>query len=87
MEAVADLLDNPSNRKKGGLKVRQNPKLGRFYVEGLSTSVVRSYAQIDALTEKVRCFALAAVRGSYCFAVCTFVSRLCPRGRVSCERA
>jgi hypothetical protein len=29
MEAVADLIAQPSTRKKGGLKVRQNPKLGR----------------------------------------------------------
>eukprot|EP00041_Stephanoeca_diplocostata_P034784 m.1203739 g.1203739 ORF g.1203739 m.1203739 type:complete len:1155 (-) comp24579_c0_seq15:3325-6789(-) len=46
MEQVEDLLADPKLRKKGGLKVRQNPKLGRFYVDGLSKVPVASYEEI-----------------------------------------
>ncbi|KAK3085516.1 hypothetical protein FSP39_004469 [Pinctada imbricata] len=44
-EQVRDLLsrDNP----KGGLQVRQNPKLGLFYVEGLKRVPVGSYEEIE----------------------------------------
>ena len=44
-EQVRDLLskDNP----KGGLQVRQNPKLGLFYVQGLKQVPVGSYADIE----------------------------------------
>ncbi|XP_021354273.1 kinesin-like protein KIF28P isoform X3 [Mizuhopecten yessoensis] len=44
-EQVRDLLsrENP----KGGLQVRQNPKLGYFYVEGLKKVPVGSYAEIE----------------------------------------
>ncbi|XP_060063153.1 kinesin-like protein KIF28 [Ylistrum balloti] len=44
-EQVRDLLsrENP----KGGLQVRQNPKLGLFYVEGLKKVPVGSYVEIE----------------------------------------
>ncbi|XP_033755330.1 kinesin-like protein KIF28P isoform X3 [Pecten maximus] len=44
-EQVRDLLsrENP----KGGLQVRQNPKLGYFYVEGLKKVPVGSYVEIE----------------------------------------
>ena len=44
-EQVRDLLskDNP----KGGLQVRQNPKLGLFYVQSLKQVPVGSYADIE----------------------------------------
>jgi len=47
---VRDLLskDNP----KGGLNVRQNPKLGYFYVEGLKKVPVGSYAEIEKRMEQ-----------------------------------
>ncbi|XP_066289623.1 kinesin-like protein KIF28 isoform X6 [Branchiostoma lanceolatum] len=49
-EQVRDLLskDNP----KGGLQVRQNPKLGLFYVVGLKKVAVGSYAEIDKRTQE-----------------------------------
>ena len=49
-EQVKDLLskDNP----KGGLTVRQNPKLGMFYVEGLKKVPVGSYAEIERRMEQ-----------------------------------
>nr|XP_022339415.1 kinesin-like protein KIF28P isoform X2 [Crassostrea virginica] len=49
-EQVRDLLskDNP----KGGLNVRQNPKLGLFYVENLKRVPVGSYAEIEKRTEQ-----------------------------------
>ncbi|KAL4235255.1 hypothetical protein ACF0H5_006893 [Mactra antiquata] len=49
-ENVRDLLskDNP----KGGLNVRQNPKLGMFYVEGLKKVPVGSYAEIEKRMEQ-----------------------------------
>ena len=51
-EQVKDLLskDNP----KGGLQVRQNPKLGMFYVEGLKKTPVGSYAEIEKRMEQGR---------------------------------
>ena len=49
-EQVRDLLskDNP----KGGLPVRQNPKLGLFYVQGLKKIPVGSYKEIEQRTEQ-----------------------------------
>ncbi|KAI1705791.1 kinesin motor domain-containing protein [Ditylenchus destructor] len=44
-EKVRDLL-NPKHNRKGGLKVRENPKTG-FYVEGLSSYLVSSYKEIE----------------------------------------
>ena len=52
MEAVDDLLVSAKEKKKGGLKVRQNPKLGSFYVDGLSKAPVASYDEISALMDK-----------------------------------
>ena len=51
-EQVRDLLskDNP----KGGLNVRQNPKLGMFYVEGLKKVPVGSYAEIEKRMDQGR---------------------------------
>eukprot|EP00112_Aurelia_sp_Birch-Aquarium-sp1_P014219 Seg3055.2 transcript_id=Seg3055.2/GoldUCD/mRNA.D3Y31 product="Kinesin-like protein KIF28P" protein_id=Seg3055.2/GoldUCD/D3Y31 len=49
-EQVRDLLtkDNP----KGGLQVRQNPKIGAFYVQGLKFVAVGSYKEIEKRTEE-----------------------------------
>lgn len=49
-EQVRDLLrtDNP----KGGLQVRQNPKIGAFYVQDLKAVAVGSYKEIEARTEE-----------------------------------
>uniref|UniRef100_F6R6U3 Kinesin motor domain-containing protein n=2 Tax=Ciona intestinalis TaxID=7719 RepID=F6R6U3_CIOIN len=49
-EQVRDLLtkDNP----KGGLNVRQNPKLGLFYVEKLKKVAVGSYNEIERRMEE-----------------------------------
>ena len=49
-EQVRDLLtrDNP----KGGLQVRQNPKLGLFYVEKLKKVAVGSYSEIERRMEE-----------------------------------
>ncbi|XP_067652315.1 kinesin-like protein KIF28 [Haliotis asinina] len=49
-EQVRDLLskENP----KGGLTVRQNPKLGMFYVENLKRVPVGSYEEIEKRTEQ-----------------------------------
>lgn len=52
MEQVEDLLADPKLRKKGGLKVRQNPQLGRFYVDGLSKIPVSSYDEISNLMDQ-----------------------------------
>ena len=51
-EQVKDLLskDNP----KGGLNVRQNPKLGLFYVENLKKIPVGSYAEIEKRMDQGR---------------------------------
>ncbi|KAL8592992.1 hypothetical protein ACOMHN_017922 [Nucella lapillus] len=49
-EQVRDLLskENP----KGGLQVRQNPKLGMFYVDGLKRVPVGSYKEIEQRMEQ-----------------------------------
>ena len=49
-EQVRDLLtkDNP----KGGLQVRQNPKLQLFYVEKLKKVAVGSYKEIERRMEE-----------------------------------
>ena len=49
-EQVRDLLtkDNP----KGGLAVRQNPKIGAFYVQGLKFVAVGSYEEIEKRTQE-----------------------------------
>ncbi|XP_059148912.1 kinesin-like protein KIF28 isoform X2 [Physella acuta] len=49
-EQVRDLLskDNP----KGGLQVRQNPRLGMFYVQDLKKIPVGSYAEIEMRMEQ-----------------------------------
>jgi hypothetical protein len=49
-EQVRDLLskDNP----KGGLQIRQNPKLGMFYVENLKKVPVGSYKEIERRMEQ-----------------------------------
>ncbi|CAL1526286.1 unnamed protein product, partial [Lymnaea stagnalis] len=49
-EQVRDLLskDNP----KGGLQVRQNPKLGMFYVQDLKKVPVGSYSEIEMRMEQ-----------------------------------
>lgn len=49
-EQVRDLLskENP----KGGLPVRQNPKLGLFYVPGLKKVPVGSYEEIEKRMEQ-----------------------------------
>merc|ERR1712048_1431429 len=49
-EQVRDLLrkDNP----KGGLAVRQNPKVGAFYVQDLKDVAVGSYEEIEMRTEE-----------------------------------
>lgn len=49
-EQVRDLLskENP----KGGLQVRQNPKLGLFYVENLKRVAVGSYDDIEKRMEQ-----------------------------------
>ena len=52
MEAVADLLVAKGSGSKTGLKVRQNPKLGRFFVQGLSKVPVSSFKEIDARMEE-----------------------------------
>eukprot|EP01135_Chromosphaera_perkinsii_P006545 Nk52_evm17s539 gene=Nk52_evmTU17s539 len=49
-EQVRDLL-NPKSNRKGGLKIRQHPKLG-FVVEELKTVAVGSYKEIDRRIEE-----------------------------------
>ena len=49
-EQVRDLLSKEA--PKGGLPVRQNPKLGYFYVQGLKAVPVGSYAEIEKRTEQ-----------------------------------
>ena len=46
-EKIQDLLIDPSDRVKGGLKVRESKTLG-VYVEGLTNHRVRSYKEIAA---------------------------------------
>ncbi|OMJ85954.1 hypothetical protein SteCoe_12658 [Stentor coeruleus] len=50
-EQVQDLLVPPSEREKGGLKVRENPKTG-VYVEGLKKVIVGSYQEISNWLDK-----------------------------------
>ena len=49
-EQVRDLLTKET--VKGGLTVRQNPKLGLFYVEKLKKVAVQSYKEIERRTEE-----------------------------------
>ena len=49
-EQVRDLLSK--NKPKGGLPVRQNPKLGLFYVGDLKKVPVGSYAEIERRIEE-----------------------------------
>ena len=49
-EQVRDLLAKDS--PKGGLQVRQNPKLGLFYVVGLKTAPVGCYKDIEKRMEQ-----------------------------------
>ena len=49
-EQVRDLLTK--NNPKGGLQVRQNPKLGLFYVQDLKKVPVSSYEEIDNRTNE-----------------------------------
>jgi kinesin family protein 13 len=46
-EKIQDLLIDPNDRVKGGLKVRESKTLG-VYVEGLTTYNIKSYAEIAA---------------------------------------
>eukprot|EP00729_Bicosta_minor_P015103 gene15103-21261_t len=50
MEQVSDLITGV--KKKGGLKVRQDPKKGRFFVQDLSATPVGSFEEIEAQMEK-----------------------------------
>jgi hypothetical protein len=50
MEQVSDLVSGV--KKKGGLKVRQDPKKGRFFVQDLSATPVGSFEEIEAQMEK-----------------------------------
>ena len=49
-EQVRDLLSK--SNPKGGLKVRENPKLGLFYVGDLKKVAVGSYDEIDRRIEE-----------------------------------
>ena len=49
-EQVRDLL--AKTNPKGGLSVRQNPKLGLFYVGDLKKVAVSSYEEIDRRIEE-----------------------------------
>ena len=49
-EQVRDLLSKDT--VKGGLQVRQNPALGRFFVQGLIKVPVASYDEINRKTEE-----------------------------------
>ncbi|GFS00639.1 kinesin-like protein, partial [Elysia marginata] len=49
-EQVRDLLSKDS--PKGGLPVRQNPKLGMFYVQNLKKVPVGSYSEIEMRMEQ-----------------------------------
>ena len=55
-EQVRDLLskENP----KGGLQIRQNPKLGLFYVQNLKHVPVGSYKEIDKRMEQGNGFSM-----------------------------
>ncbi|OWF56723.1 Kinesin-like protein KLP6 [Mizuhopecten yessoensis] len=45
-EQVRDLLNSKSNKNKGSMKIKSDPKRG-FYVEALTTSLVNSYPEIE----------------------------------------
>ena len=49
-EQVRDLLCK--DKPKGGLQVRQNPKKGQFYVQGLKAVPVGSYREIEKRMEQ-----------------------------------
>jgi len=49
-EQVRDLLSK--DKPKGGLQVRQNPKKGQFYVQGLKAIPVGSYKEIEKRMEQ-----------------------------------
>ena len=49
-EQVRDLLSK--NNPKGGLPIRQNPKLGIFYVQDLKKVPVGSYKEIEQRIEQ-----------------------------------
>jgi hypothetical protein len=49
-EQVRDLLSK--EKPKGGLQVRQNPKKGQFYVQGLKAVPVGSYKEIEKRMEQ-----------------------------------
>ena len=51
-EQVRDLLQK--NNPKGGLPVRQNPKEGVFFVQGLKKTAVGSYAEIEKRIDEGR---------------------------------
>lgn len=51
-EQVRDLLSK--NNPKGGLPIRQNPKLGIFYVQDLKKVPVGSYKEIEQRIEQGR---------------------------------
>ena len=46
-EKVRDLLCPPAAQQKGGLRVRENPKSGKFEVVDLRTVDVKSYSEIE----------------------------------------
>jgi hypothetical protein len=50
-EQIQDLVKPPSDRVKGGLKVREDPKSG-VYVEGLSKTPCSNYDEISAVLDK-----------------------------------
>lgn len=50
-EQIQDLVRPPTERVKGGLKIREDPKSG-VYVEGLSKTPVSSYEEISAVLDK-----------------------------------
>jgi kinesin family member 13 len=50
-EQIQDLVRPPSERVKGGLKIREDPKTG-VYVEDLSKTPCTSYAEISAVLDK-----------------------------------
>ena len=51
-EQVRDLLQK--NNPKGGLPVRQNPKEGVFFVQGLRKTAVGSYKEIEKRIDEGR---------------------------------
>ena len=49
-ENIQDLITPPNQRAKGGLKIREHPKMGVF-IENLSKHAVSSYEQIKKVFE------------------------------------